>query len=99
MSPGLALICLAFGLTWPMRSMLYMDIFNMYQDIIRWKEIINHDLDSFEEMKILCSTIIEWRLTIYALAFHVLWVSTLFRFHRKCVKSSQNFEAESLDLK
>ena len=77
---ALALICFAYGLSWPVRGFLYLDMFNIYRDVIRWKDVLDTELNTFPELEILCSTMLEWRLVIYASAFHVFWVCVLFRY-------------------
>jgi hypothetical protein len=81
---ALALICLDYGLSWPVRGFLYLDMFNIYRDVIRWKDVLDTELSSFAELEILCSTMLEWRLVIYASAFHIFWVCVLFRYVLVC---------------
>ena len=75
---ALAVTCLAYGI-WPVRSFMYLDMLNIYMDVIRWKDLLNHELNSFIELEILCSTMLEWRLAIYAMVFQIFWGCFLFR--------------------
>ena len=77
---ALALICLAYGISWPVRSFLYLDMFNIYLDVIRWKDLLDQELDTFAELKLLCSTMLEWRLAIYSMAFQFFCGCILFRW-------------------
>ena len=77
---ALAVTCLAYGISWPVRSFMYLDMLNIYMDVIRWKDFLNKDLNSFVELEILCSTMLEWRLAIYAMVFQIFWGCFLFRF-------------------
>ena len=52
----------------------------MYLDILRWDDLLNYELSSFDEIRAVCTTMLEWRLTIYPITFHILWVSVLFRY-------------------
>ena len=76
---ALALICLAYGISWPVRSFLYLDMFNIYMDIIRWEDLLDRELNTFVELKILCSTMLEWRLAIYQMVFQIFCGCILFR--------------------
>ena len=76
---ALALICVAFGISWPVRSFLYLDMFNIYLDVIRWKDLLDQELNTFAELKLLCSTMLEWRLAIYSMAFQIFCGCILFR--------------------
>ena len=76
---ALALICAAYGISWPVRSFMYVDMFNIYLDVIRWKEILDQELTDFKELQILCSAMLEWRLAIYNMVFQIFWGSFLFR--------------------
>ena len=78
-SPALCLTCLVYGLSWPVRSAMYLDTINMYKDVIRWKEYLNQDLKTFTEIQTICSTLLEWRQFVYAIALNLLWGSFLFR--------------------
>ena len=77
---ALSVTCLAYGISWPVRSFMYLDMLNIYMDVIRWKDFLNKDLNSFVELEILCSTMLEWRLAIYAMVFQIFWGCFLFRF-------------------
>jgi hypothetical protein len=55
-------------------------MFNIYMDVIRWKDILDQKLNSFAELKILCSTMLEWRLAIYNMVFQIFWGCFLFRW-------------------
>ena len=88
---GLALICFAYGVSWPVRSFVFLDLWNMYVDVIRWKELLNQKLTNLVELKTLCSTMLEWRRVTYAIAFYILWVSFLFRYSLHLLKSSYNY--------
>ena len=77
---ALAVTCIAYGISRPVRSFMYLDMLNIYMDVIRWKDLLNQDLNSFVELEILCSTMLEWRLAIYAMVFQIFWGSFLFRF-------------------
>ena len=61
-----------------------MDMFNIYRDVIRWKDVLDTELNTFAELEILFSTMLEWRLVIYLAAFHVFWVCVLFRYVLVC---------------
>ena len=77
---ALALICLAYGLSWPVRGFLYLDMFNIYRDVIRWKDVLDTELNTFPELEILCSTMLEWRLVLLCVSFSCFQVSVLFRY-------------------
>ena len=79
-SLALSFTCLAYGLSWPARSFMYLDMFNMYMDVIRWKDILNQELVSFVELKILCTTLLEWRWFLYLIQFQIFFGSFLFRY-------------------
>jgi hypothetical protein len=76
---ALAFTCLAYGISWPVRSFMYLDMLNIYMDIIRWKDLLNQELNNYIELEILCSTMLEWRLAIYAMVFQIFWGCFLFR--------------------
>ena len=78
-SPALCLTCLAYGLSWPVRSSMYLDTLNMYMDVIRWKEYLNQELKTFTEIQTICSTLLEWRQFVYAIALNLFFSSFLFR--------------------
>ena len=78
-SLALSLTCLAYGLSWPVRSSMYLDTLNMYRDVIRWKEYLNQELKTFTEIQTICSTLLEWRQFVYAIALNLFWGSFLFR--------------------
>ena len=79
-SSALSFTCLAYGLSWPARSFMYLDMFNIYMDVIRWKDILNQELVSFVELKILCTTLLEWRWFLYMIQFQIFFGSLLFRY-------------------
>ena len=76
---ALAISCMAVGVSWPVRSFMYLDMLNMYRDLIQWRAIINQDLTTFPQLRVLCATLLEWRWFIYLQQFNFLWGCYCFR--------------------
>ena len=83
---GLVFICLGYAISWPVKSFVFYDLWNMYVDVIQWRGMINTDLSDFPEIASLCGTMLEWIRIPYAIAMHIFLVSVIFRFEKFIVK-------------
>ena len=76
---AVAVVCLSFAISLPVKTFIYLDLGTMYFNTIIWEDMLNVKLKDIEELRTLCSSFIEWRHVPYVIAFQFFFASFFFR--------------------